>query len=1495
MKHNAKRTLALLCALAIVLSLFSGISVFAAEAENIALYKPAVATFEENGSNMGYAWKAVDGDLSTRWSTSGANNVEGKTAIPGAVMIDLEAEAQIDSTTIYWFMDGRSFTYNIYVTNTPTIVNETMATGLTPVISGATGIGSGAGSAGSSADPTKGTVNTMPAGTKGRYVTVEVTASGGSASVLWELEVYGTMLGAVPSKAITSIPSFSNVYVPYGTAAADAGLPTTLGVTLENGRSLDVDVTWKCANYNASVPGTYTFTGTMDWGDENINNSKGLTPTVNVIVCDEGAFLSGRQEYNINNGWKFYKGAYSGAQAANFNDASWTTVNLPHTWNATDGQDGGGDYYRGDGWYRKVIPWSDAYEGKQVYVEFLAANTVATVYINGTELGVHRGGYTAFRYDLTDYLTTGNNILAVKVNNAHSEQIAPQRADFTFYGGLYRDVSLIVTDPVHIDVLDVNSAENSAATGLRLTTTNVSKSSATLTVESVIVNDSNSSKTVTVNAALRHPDSFEEIPGIDPVFDVEDMYDPNGTIVSSNAKTVTIGAGKTYAYSWTYNVSNPHLWDGLEDPYRYQVDMTVTVDGKVVDDLSDYVGFRWFDVDYNTGFYLNGHSYNLRGVSRHQDREGMGNALTKNEHDEDFALIYEMGSNAIRLAHYPQDPYFYELCDRYGLAVWAEIPFVDEIGGTGDYLKNGTDTRDADRKAFFETTESQLVELIRQQYNRPGILMWGLQNEVLRNASSGNNKDNGGEEDQTMAVLMQILNDRAHKEDPSRKTTQATDKDQYDDWASDIVAWNKYPGWYGNRSNELGKIMDDLHNKDSRPIGISEYGAGAHITQHEEPSTVETDTWADTRYQSEEWANEAQEYFIKDIEARDYLWGTFIWNMFDFYADGRDDGCGYPGLNTKGLITADRETKKDVFYLYKSSWTDVPTAYITSRRFTQRELDSIQVKIYSNCESVELTVNGKVIGTMTAAQASATTQDHVFLWRDVALTEAVNYVSITARHADGTVVTDQVTWLSPGAEGIVVESNTLDVDNSKATITLTRDDVTTYNLDSHITVSGNFTYTVLNADGTPAVGGIKPGMILHISSSSGVTTADYEFIGRNLTAGASATATSSGSGSDVKYALDNDSSTRWAAATASYPESVIVDLGSSQPLSNIDITWYPGMSGTRNYQYTVSVSDADNGPFVMVVDQSSNNTPSFTSDDLTGSSGRYVKIEVLGNNEVGDDTAVASIYEIDIYGGIDPNPTHQRYEAEDATILGTATVPTDAGEQCSGGKYVGNVGNGDAAVQYTVNAAEAGTVNMVLGYATGETRNVQVKVNGGAAQTVSCPNSGGWGVPGFVTVSVTLVEGENTIWIGNETAYAPNLDYIDLPIPAKQMTAVESAIARINALGTITLSKEGNVKAARAAYDALSAEEKAEVPAETLAKLTAAEETIRQLKVENSVPGDVNMSGSVNVTDIIALKRLIMKGSWTEDELIRGDLNGDNKLDVSDMNAIRDGIMNNSL
>jgi hypothetical protein len=653
-----------------------------------------------------------------------------------------------------------------------------------------------------------------------------------------------------------------------------------------------------------------------------------------------------------------------------YNDASWEQITIPHTWNATDAQDGGNNYLRTIGWYRKILAWQDNFIGKKIYIEFLGANSKAECFINGISVGMHRGGYTAFRFDITDQLTTGDNVIAVKVDNRHDEAIAPHSGDFSFFGGIYRKVSLVVTDPLHIDLMD------NGASGLYLSTKNVSEASAGLEIKSKIVNDALTAQEVSIQAVLRNPDTFAGIAGItNPAFTVENMH-PGGTI-ETVSETLTINPGEFYEFKKDIVLTHPHLWNGKTDPYRYLVDLTISRSGQVIDHVSQYIGFRYFEAKTN-GFFLNGKEYLLRGVNRHQDRKNMGNAITEKEHEEDFSIIYEMGTNAIRLAHYPQDPYIYDLCDRYGIIVWAEIPMVNSVAYVGNVLNED----------FKAVTKSQLRELIRQQYNRPSICFWGLQNEVSNDAT----------------ILMTELNDLAHTEDSSRLTTQAVHN--HEAWDSDLIAWNKYPGWY-----EGGRLSYHLSGTGSnnRPKGVSEYGAGGSIYQHEinpnQPS--HNGTW-----HPEEYQNKVHEEAIIDI-SKSKAWCTFLWNMFDFASDYRAEGDQY-GINDKGIVTYDRKVKKDSYYAYKVNWSTEPTVYIASRRYTDRQESITPVTVYSNCESVELFVNEVSQGIIQRED----TECGFFKWSDIAL-EAGHVNDIKAKGRIGTAeYTDEVQW-TKGLEPVV--------------------------------------------------------------------------------------------------------------------------------------------------------------------------------------------------------------------------------------------------------------------------------------------------------------------------------------------------------------------------------------------------------------------------------------------------------------------------------------------
>ena len=1242
---RTKRLLSWLCALAVACSCLGVPAVFAAdELENLALNKPAVATFEQIGSGddnySAYADKAVDGDLSSRWSTYGGPGM------PHALQIDLGAKCELSRLVIYWFGDNRIYTFDVYLTDKPVVVSQSIQSGFTPVLSNQSGTGTGSGSVGSSG--TKATEYQLPAGAEGRYLTIKVNSvSFGGAAVIWELEAYGVQTGEAEPSAITKVSGFTNRYVPAGTKLSDINLPETAAVTLDNGKTAKYPLKWNCEGYDPNVPGEYEFKGVPITEEEtNVTNPDGLYASLTVTVTAEKDYLAGRQTYNICNDWKFKKGNNSGAVGSDFDDSRWEDVTIPHTWNALDGQDGGNNYYRGESWYRKVLQWDPAYENKQVYIEFLGAGSAAEMFVNGVSVGTHKGAYTAFRFDITDALIPGeDSVLAVKVSNENVQDIAPVRGngpmfDFTLFGGIYREVSLVVTDPVHADTLDYGSS------GLKLTTTNVSEKSADLNIKSNIVNDSNEEKTVTVKAVLKDPDTFEEIEGIEPPFDISTMY--GGDFRMEANETITIPAGGSAEFSKDLTVTNPRLWNGKKDPYRYQVDLTVTENGKTVDSLTQYVGFRYYEVDYDKGFFLNGESYPLRGVSRHQDRENMGSALTKKEHNEDFSLIYEIGANSVRLAHYPQAPYFYELCDKYGIVVWAEIPFVNIIGGSGSY-----ENPDANRKAFFETTKQQLKELIRQQYNRPSICFWGLQNEVLAF-------------EECMPEFMSELNDLAHAEDPTRLTTQATDKDAANGWKTDLLAWNSYPGWYFGTKDDMGAYFDAKHAADPRPIAVSEYGAGANIEHH-----VDVATDADKNignFQAEEYQAFCHESIIRQINERPYLWATYVWNMFDFSSDWRSEGS-MGGINTKGLVSRDRTVKKDAFYLYKANWSDSPVAYIAGRRNDVRSNTLNQIKVYSNCESVELSVNGKVISTLTQKDL---TQETVFIWEDVTLVTGENTVEIKAV-MNGKTYTDSVTWEKVAGTGTDIKSDTLVIDNDRRVVELDGS-YTAEQLGGLIISASNASFKIYQSDGRTEVttGPVSAGMVLITTSEDGSNTAVYSILNSNIAIGKDITATSYQNKDDGVYpvtnANDGNTATRWAAGfdasdVTHYPQSVTIDLGKAYPLSRIDINWFAGGSRNRNYYYTVSVSDSPDDGYVKVIDRSSNTGVGLISDSFDDVTGRYVRIDITGNSEYANNkTTAASLYEIYIYSSLQeeepPKPTIIMGDVDDNGVVNVSDIMT---------------------------------------------------------------------------------------------------------------------------------------------------------------------------------------------------------------------------------------------
>lgn len=580
-----------------------------------------------------------------------------------------------------------------------------------------------------------------------------------------------------------------------------------------------------------------------------------------------------RIEQLLNKNWTFI-----------YHDGSRQTVDIPHTWNAQDGQDGGNDYWRGTCTYEKTFSCPDFdRENQRVYLEFAGVNASAKVTLNGKCVMTHDGGYSTFRADVTDALQTENS-LTVAVDNSVNDRVYPQKADFTFYGGIYRDVKLIVLNKVHFDM------DYFGGSGLAVT---------------------------------------PKVEGADGVVRVQTWHTGEGevsvTLKDSEGAVVATGTGTDISLT----IPAVHLWDGLEDPYLYTCEAVLSVDGTAVDAVSACFGVRSFRVDPKEGFFLNGRSYPLHGVSRHQDRKGLGNALTKEHHDEDMALIREIGANTIRLAHYQHDQYFYDLCDKYGMIVWAEIPYISE------HMPNGR-----------ENTISQMKELIVQNYNHASIVTWGLSNEIT--ISTKDTKD--------MLDNHRVLNDLVHEMDPTRPTSLACyavcgpfNKVAH---ISDIVSWNLYLGWYvpGFFLNDLW--IDFFHWKyPNRCLGYSEYGCEGMPNLHSSAPHRGDHT--------EEYQALYHEYMLKCFEKRPFMWANHVWNMFDFAADARNQG-GEPGMNHKGLVTFDRKIRKDSFYLYKAYWTKAPMVHIAGKRFEHRPEKYTTVKVYSTCDTVSLYVDGKL-------------------------------------------------------------------------------------------------------------------------------------------------------------------------------------------------------------------------------------------------------------------------------------------------------------------------------------------------------------------------------------------------------------------------------------------------------------------------------------------------------------------------------------------------------
>ena len=588
-----------------------------------------------------------------------------------------------------------------------------------------------------------------------------------------------------------------------------------------------------------------------------------------------------RTIHSLNQDWTFIKAEHPA-------DAPGVPVTLPHTWNAEDGQDGGDDYHRGKCWYLRDLDRPETTENSRVWLEFEGAAMTAEVYLNGEKLAEHAGGYSTFRVDLTDHLKDHNK-LAVSVSNARSRTVYPQQADFTFYGGLYREVRLILVPETHF------ALGYHGGPGLKITP---------------VVDLETRAATVMAEAWVEGPANDAEVT----------------FTLAGQTRTVPVADGCARA---DFTIENAHLWDGLNDPYLY----TATASLSSGDAVSARFGCRKFEIDPQKGFLLNGRSYPLRGVSRHQDRKGAGTALTPAMMEEDMAIIKELGANTLRLAHYQHAQYFYDLCDENGLIVWAEIPYITM------HMHDGR-----------ENTLSQMTELVVQNYNHPCIAVWGLSNEIT--AASAVNEE--------LLENHRALNDLCHTLDTTRPTTMANvfmlDIDSPILEIPDVNSYNLYFGWYLGELEQNDAFFDEYHAQfPDRCIGFSEYGADANPA-YQSPTPEKGDY-------TESYQCVYHEHILQMIEARPWLWATHVWNLFDFGADGRDEG-GKHGENQKGLVTFDRQLKKDAFYLYKAAWNRTePFVHLCGSRYVDRTEEVTEIKAYSNQNEVSLYLDGKLFAT----------------------------------------------------------------------------------------------------------------------------------------------------------------------------------------------------------------------------------------------------------------------------------------------------------------------------------------------------------------------------------------------------------------------------------------------------------------------------------------------------------------------------------------------------
>lgn len=683
--------------------------------------------------------------------------------------------------------------------------------------------------------------------------------------------------------------------------------------------------------------------------------------------------------------WRFSFGAGDGAEAASLDDKGWAQVVLPHTWNHMGGTaERQPDYNnaRGAGWYRLSLTPPAETKGKRLFLEFDGASIVTDVWINGQKIGTHKGAFGRFRFDVTDVLRPGQaNLVAVRTDNSSpndanspTAEISPMSGDFFMFGGLYRKVSLVATDPVHVDMLD------DGGPGIYAHAASADAKTAAIEVAERIRNDSAAAQSVSVKTSI---------------------LDAAGAEVAAKTETISVPPGQTAEPRADLSFAKPHLWDGRKDAYLYQVAVTLSsADGKTLDEMRQPLGVRTYHIDADKGFFLNGRHVDLHGVSRHQDRPGKGWAISAEDQRQDMDIMLDLGINTLRLAHYQHDQAIYDLADRAGIVTWAEIPVVDRTSPKGM-----ADTP----PGFTANAESQLRELIKQNFNHPSVFVWSIGNEVnLRATKPG--------EGEHAKPLLSDLNALAHKLDPSRPTAMADccesgingQEAEVLAGITDVFGYNRYQGWYYQTAQDLGPALDTYHKAHPTvPLSVSEYGAGGALSQHSDDAMAGV-VFPKGHFHPEEYESRLHEIWYRQLRARPYLWATWVWNMFDFVSDSRIEG-DMVDTNDKGLVTFDRKTRKDVFFYYQAQWSDKPVVHLNGSRYVDRNYGVTDVEVYSNAKAVRLSAGGRDLGEAKCA-------DFLCVWHNVKL-EGATTLTASADFA-GKPVTDSVTWHYAGQPGV---------------------------------------------------------------------------------------------------------------------------------------------------------------------------------------------------------------------------------------------------------------------------------------------------------------------------------------------------------------------------------------------------------------------------------------------------------------------------------------------